>query len=131
MEQPAGLAPTWRRLAGASGGRLFGLTRKHRGRLFCLDARTGERLWEGPGERGDNAVLFDLGPALLVLSTEARLAAVSTSAPEFSLLAEYRVADSPTWAHPALAGDRLLVKDKTQLACWRLPSAAEAGEAAP
>ena len=36
----------------------------------------------------------------------------------------------PTWAHPALAGDRLLVKDKTHLACWWLP-AAEAGEAAP
>ena len=113
-----------------SGGRLFGLTRKYRGRLFCLDARTGARLWEGPGERGDNAVLVDLGSALLVLTTEARLAVVSTSAPEFSLLAEYRVAESPTWAHPALAGDRILVKDKTDLACWRLPSA-ETGAAAP
>ena len=112
-----------------AGGRLFGLTRKYRGRLFCLDARTGEKLWEGPGELGDNAVLVDLGPALLVLTTEARLAVVSTSAPEFSLLAEYRVAESPTWAHPALAGERILVKDKTHLACWRLP--AEAAETAP
>ena len=113
-----------------SGGRLFGLTRKYRGRLFCLDADTGERLWEGPGELGDNAVLVDLGSALLVLTTGARLAVVSTSAPEFSLLAEYRVAESPTWAHPAMAGERFLVKDRTHLACWRLP-AAEAGQAAP
>ena len=73
-----------------SGGRLFGLTRKYRGRLFCLDADTGDRLWEGPGELGDNAVFVDLGSALLVLTTEARLAVVSTTAPEFSLLAEYR-----------------------------------------
>ena len=113
-----------------SGGRLFGLTRKYRGRLFCLDAGTGERLWEGPGELGDNAVLVDLGSALLVLTTEARLAVVSTTAPEFRLLAEYRLAESPTWAHPAVAGDRILVKDKTHLASWRLP-AAETGEAAP
>ena len=98
--------------------------------MFCLDTRTGERLWEGPGERGDNAVLVDLGPALLMLTTEARLAVVSTSAPEFSLLTEYRVAESPTWAHPAVAGDRILVKDKTHLTCWRLP-AAEAGVASP
>ena len=105
------------------------MTRKYRGRLFCLDARTGERPWEGPGERGDNAVLV-AGSALLVLTTEARLAVVSTSAPEFTLLAEYRVAESPTWAHPALAGDRLLLEDKTHLACWRLP-AAEAAETAP
>ena len=113
-----------------SGGRLFGLTRKCRGRLFCLDADTGERLWEGPGELGDNAVLVDLGSALLVLTTGARLTVVSSTAPEFSLLAEYRVAESPTWAHPAVAGERFLVKDRTHVACWRLP-AAETGQAAP
>ena len=113
-----------------SGGRLFGLTRKYRGRLFCLDSDTGERLWEGPGELGDNAVLVDLGSALLVLTTGARLAVVSSTAPEFSLLAEYRLAESPTWAHPAVAGERFLVKDRTHVACWRLP-AAETGQAAP
>ena len=113
-----------------AGGRLFGLTRKYRGRLFCLDTRTGERLWEGPGELGDNGVFVDVGSALLMLTTEARLAVLSTPAADYTLLAEYRVAESPTWAHPAVAGERILVKDKTHVACWRLP-AAEAGEAAP
>ena len=32
----------------------------------------------------------------------------------------YTVADSPVWAHPALVGNRLLIKDKTALTLWRI-----------
>ncbi len=30
----------------------------------------------------------------------------------------YTVADSATWAHPALLGNRILVKDVTRLTLW-------------
>jgi outer membrane protein assembly factor BamB len=106
-----------------SGTRLFGLTRRDRGRLFCLDTASGEAIWKSPGGQGDNVVFLDLGGALLLLTTEARLIVLDPAAAAFEPLAEYRVADSATWAHPAVTADRLLIKDASHLTSWRLPVA--------
>jgi hypothetical protein len=32
----------------------------------------------------------------------------------------YRMAESPTWAHPILVGRRVLIKDATTLALWTI-----------
>jgi len=33
---------------------------------------------------------------------------------------KYRVAEKPTWAHPAIVGKNILIKDETTLAVWGL-----------
>jgi hypothetical protein len=38
----------------------------------------------------------------------------------YSVVRTYTVADTPTWAHPALAGEGILVKDRESLALWRV-----------
>ena len=38
----------------------------------------------------------------------------------FVTLASYDVADTPTWAHPALSGDLILVKARSSLSAWRV-----------
>jgi hypothetical protein len=35
-------------------------------------------------------------------------------------LIRYKVADSPVWAAPAVAGDQILIKDKTTLALFKI-----------
>lgn len=99
-------------------GLLFGLTNTQRGRLFCLDAKTGETLWRGPPGVGDNAVIVDIGGSLLVQSAGAALQVVKKTGSAFDLVSKYVVADSPTWSHPAPVGNRLLVKDASHITSW-------------
>ncbi len=42
------------------------------------------------------------------------------SATAFDVVKRYDVADSSTWAHPALAGNRLLVRDANSLTLWTI-----------
>ena len=58
--------------------------------------------------------------AARVAELERRLSGVSgtvqpATAKGYAPAARYTVADSPTWAHPLVVGDRLLVKDETSL----------------
>ncbi|MCZ6727878.1 MAG: PQQ-like beta-propeller repeat protein, partial [Acidobacteria bacterium] len=99
-------------------GLIFGLTNKKKGQLFCLDAATGETLWTSEGREGKNASLIVAGDDLIVLTTEAELLIGPATANDWSPIARYTVADSPTWAHPAFLGDRIVVKDKTKLTLW-------------
>jgi outer membrane protein assembly factor BamB len=98
------------------GNMIFGLSNLKKGQLFAVDADTGKTLWQGPGRMGDNAAILNLGGKdLLVLTNEARLIVVPVSAKEYIAAAEYTVAQSPTWAHPVVIGNRILIKDETSL----------------
>jgi outer membrane protein assembly factor BamB len=106
----------------AVGTRLYGMSERQRGQLFCLDAGTGKLEWTGPGRFADNAAIFTAGPALLVLTTGAELCVYQRQGAALVEAARYPVADSPTWASPAIVGNRILVKDATALTLWELPS---------
>lgn len=99
-------------------GHLYAFSNRKKGQLVCLDAATGEVKWETKGRMGDNASLILVGDTLLVLTTEAELLAVAADASKYRELAKWEVADSPTWAHLAISGGRLYVKDKTSLTCF-------------
>jgi outer membrane protein assembly factor BamB len=99
------------------GGLLFGMTDKKKGQLFCLDVETGEIRWTSEGREGDNASLIATGDRLIVLTTEAELQIGAANGEGWSPWRQ-TVADSETWAHPALAGDRILIKDHAHLTAW-------------
>ena len=99
------------------GNLLFGMSARKKGQFFCLDADTGKTLWQGPGRAGENAAMLNFAGTLLLLTNDATLFVVPASAKEYAPVAQYTVANSPTWAHPVvLSGTRLLVKDETTLA---------------
>jgi outer membrane protein assembly factor BamB len=97
------------------GNLLFGLSARNKGQLFALDAGTGKTVWQGPGRAGENASLLNLAGTLLVLLDDATLLVQPADANGYAPAARYTVATSPTWAHPLVLGDRLLVKDETTL----------------
>jgi outer membrane protein assembly factor BamB len=103
----------------AEGGRIFGLSQRKRGQLFCLDAATGKVVWLSEGRQGDNAALVSAGGSVLVLTTGGELLVVPQKGDAFMAARRYRVAESPTWAHPVVTADGVLVKDKTTVAYWR------------
>jgi len=38
----------------------------------------------------------------------------------FEIVRKYQVADSPTWAHPVMIGNGILIKDAEKLTFWSL-----------
>jgi outer membrane protein assembly factor BamB len=100
------------------GGRIIGMSHKKRGEIVCLDAPTGRKIWAGPAKFGENAALIGAGRAVIALSDTAELVVLDASAPEYRAVRKYTAAESATWAHPALSGRRLLIKDVDTLALW-------------
>jgi len=103
-----------------SGNLLFGMSDRRSGQYFCLDAKTGVTLWTSEGRQGDNAAIINAGDFLFLLNDEANLIVAKASAKAYEPVAKYTVAESSTWAHPAVSGRQILVKDKSALVLWSL-----------
>jgi outer membrane protein assembly factor BamB len=102
------------------GTSLYGLTHRSSGQFFALDLATGKTLWTTRGREGENASLIAAGSYLLLSTTNAELIVARPNAAKFEEIRRYSIADSPVWAHPALAPGLLLVKDADKLICWSL-----------
>jgi outer membrane protein assembly factor BamB len=102
------------------GSTLYGLSHRNRGQLFALDIPTGKTAWTTTGREGENASLIAAGPVLLVSTTGAELIVARQGTARFEEVKRYAIADSAVWAHPALAGIAILVKDVEKVICWSL-----------
>lgn len=102
------------------GDLLLGLSHKNRGRFVALDARTGKTLWATAGREAENAALLTSAEKLFILTTAGELIVAKADNRGLEQLRRYSVAKSPTWAHPVLAGKRVLIKDAESLTLWSL-----------
>ncbi|MPY90708.1 MAG: PQQ-binding-like beta-propeller repeat protein [Luteitalea sp.] len=102
------------------GGALFGLSHRASGQFFALDARTGKTLWLGQPREATNTAVVKAGDLLFLLNDDAELIVAKSGRTGFQPLRRYRVADSATWAQPAISGNRLFIKDVSSLALWAL-----------
>ncbi len=101
-------------------GLLYGVSSAGRG-FFCLDAKTGDKLWSDKAQRGDCGCILNAGSDLIALTSDKNLVVFKPSSKDFSEVAKYQVADAPTWAVPILAGNRIYVKDKGgSLTLWTI-----------
>jgi outer membrane protein assembly factor BamB len=100
------------------GDRLVGFSQKQKGQFFCLDLVGGKGLWTSEGRLGDNAAILAWGPMALALTTNSELMVFKPATGRFEPVARYRVADKPTWAHPAPVAGGILIKDALSLALW-------------
>ena len=101
-----------------SGNLLFGFSHKNKGQFFCLEANTGETKWLGDPRQGDNAAIIQLGQRLLLLKDDGELIVAQVSVKGFEPLRRYKVADSPTWAHPLPLEKGIVIKDADSLTFW-------------
>ncbi|GAI36480.1 unnamed protein product, partial [marine sediment metagenome] len=93
-------------------GLLFGLS--DRSNLFCINAKTGQTAWTDstPRGRGGFAAIVDAGSVILALPSNSELIAFKPSGKEYAELARIKVSDTPTYAQPVIAGNRVFIKDK-------------------
>ena len=97
---------------------LVSLSHKNSGQFFGLDAKTGKTLWKSAPRQATNAAITRAGDLLFVLKDDAELVVARVGPKGFEPVGTYTVADSATWAQPAISGNRLFVKDVASLALW-------------
>ncbi len=102
------------------GDTLFGLSSRSSGQFFALDARSGAVLWLGPPREAANTAVAKAGELLFFLNDDAELIVARASRTELVPLKRYTVADSATWAQPAISGRRIFIKDTSTLTLWTL-----------
>jgi len=102
------------------GDTLFGLADKASGQYFALDAKTGKVLWLGKPRQANNTGVVKAGELLFLLNDDGELIVAKNNRAAFEPLKTYTVADSGTWAQPAISGNRIFVKNVSSLALWTL-----------
>lgn len=100
------------------GGTIYGLSVRRLGQFVALDAATGKTLWSTEGREGEHASI--LGSRLwLLASTAGGTLVVARANPEkYEEVLRYQLADSAVWAHLAVAGRSIIVKDADKVICW-------------
>jgi len=96
-------------------GHVYGLSE---GVLTCVSAATGERTWQARGYGYGQLVLA--GGHLVVTTEEGEVAVVRASPQGHAEVTRFKALEGQTWNNPAIAGGRLLVRNATQMACFKL-----------
>jgi outer membrane protein assembly factor BamB len=60
------------------------------------------------------------GPVILSLPSTSELIVFKPSGKEYAELARIKVAETPVYAHPVVAGNRVFVRDQDSLILWTL-----------
>jgi outer membrane protein assembly factor BamB len=99
---------------------LFGLSSKNSGQYFSVDARTGKTLWTSEPRQAGNAAIVRAGDVVLSLQDDGQLVVFRSGSTAFEPVHRYTVAESETWTQPTVSGNRIFIKDVSNLALWTL-----------
>jgi outer membrane protein assembly factor BamB len=102
------------------GDSVCGMSNRNSGQFFCLDAKTGKVLWTSEPRQATNAGVIGAGKVWFALKDDAELLVMRAGAAGFEPLRRYTVADSATWAQPTISGNRIFVKDVSNLTLWTI-----------
>ncbi len=100
------------------GGTIYGLTTRNKGQFAAIDARSGQTRWTTQGREGENASMLGSPSWLMASTTDGAFVVARANPLKYEEVRRYQIADSALWAHPAISGRRLLVKDVDTLICW-------------
>lgn len=89
-------------------------------RFACLEAATGKEMWRSDAY-GQYWSMIAAGDRILALDEKGDLLLIRANPEKFELLDQRHVADSTAWAHLALAGNQLFVRELNGLQVWQLP----------
>ena len=102
------------------GDTLFGLSHRASGQYFALDLNAGKVLWLGEPRQAVNTAIVKAGETLFMLNEDAELDHREEQPDRLRPVKRYEVATSSTWAQPAIAGNRMFIKDVSTIALYRL-----------
>ncbi|MBL8187074.1 MAG: PQQ-binding-like beta-propeller repeat protein [Acidobacteria bacterium] len=87
-------------------------------RFTCINLQTGERTWTSQ-PFGKYASLVAQRDRILALDERGILLLIKANPKQFELLSEKQVSDEETWAHLAIAGEELFIRELNAVTAWR------------
>jgi outer membrane protein assembly factor BamB len=100
------------------GGTIYGLTTRSKGQFVAIDATSGKTLWNTEGREGENASILGSRSWLLASTTDGILVVARANPQKYEEVRRYQITQSALWAHPAIAGNSIIVKDVDKVICW-------------
>jgi outer membrane protein assembly factor BamB len=101
-------------------GLLFGLSDGNK--LYCINAETGQTAWTDATARGSRGFgsIVGAGSCLAVLANDSELIVFKPDGKQYSEIMRYKVAETPTYAHPVITGNKVYVKDNETVTLWAI-----------
>lgn len=103
-------------------GHLYGIDGS---RFSCLDLKKGERVRKQGSYGKGQALMLESTGVLLIAAEDGRVVLVKADPTAPNELASIQALEGKTWNHPVVVGQRLLVRNAEEMACYELPSAGE------
>jgi len=101
-------------------GLLYGLS--ERGRLYCMNAGTGQLAWADGTSHKNFGSLLDAGSVILALTSDPDFIVFKPDGTKYNEIARIKVADTPVYAHPVISGNVIYVKDEKTLTMFTVES---------
>jgi outer membrane protein assembly factor BamB len=88
-------------------------------KFICVDLATGKETWRSEKGYGEYWSMVAQGDKMLALDQTGKLMLIQANPKELEILAEKEVSPNETWAHLAVVGDELYIRDLYGLTAWR------------
>lgn len=103
----------------------------HKGSLYgidgsmysCLDLKTGVRSWKDGRYGKGQALLLESTDQILIAAENGRVALLQADPASHQELTSFTALNGKTWNHPVVIGDKLLLRNGGEAACYELPLA--------
>lgn len=99
-------------------GFLYGFSDQKR--IYCLDAATGKTVWIDNAVNSDFATIIDCGSVLMGLPSTGNLLVFKPDTRQYTEITRYKVAETPVYAFPVVAGKMIYIKDAESLSLLRI-----------
>ena len=88
-------------------------------RFTCLDMATGQQHWVTEEKFGKYMSLVTNGDKILALDERGILLLIKANPEKFELLSQRKVSEQDTWAHLAISGRELFIRELKGLTAWK------------
>lgn len=99
-------------------GYLYGFTDLKR--AYCINASTGETAWVDNTASSDFATISDCGDVLIGMPSTGNLMVFKADPKAYTEVAKYKVAETPVYAFPVIAGRNIYIKDAENLTMFTI-----------
>jgi hypothetical protein len=101
-------------------GYLYGVD----GSMFsCINLKDGQRIWKGGRYGKGQSLLLEASDLFLIAAEDGRVVLVKADPAAHTEVASIQVLTGKTWNHPVVVGNKLLVRNAQEAACYELPVA--------
>ena len=87
-------------------------------RITCLDMETGETEWISSKSFGKYMSMVSNGKEILALDQNGTLYLIDPNTEKLVIKEEREISKSPTWAHLAMSGNQLFVRELKGISCY-------------